>query len=66
MSIYIKGVNISIIALMAGLILGQRIGIAIQRGNAARLLRIIPIDVDVDEFFDALLIVKKIEISFIF
>ena len=38
----------------AGLFLGQRISIAIQRGNAASVLGTFPIDSDVDEFFDAL------------
>ena len=35
--------------------LGQRISIAIQRGNAASLLSTFPVDIDADEFFDALL-----------
>ena len=38
----------------AGLFLGRRISIAIQRGNAASLLGTCPIDSDADEFFDAL------------
>ena len=37
----------------AGLFLGQRISIAIQRGNAASLLGTFPADSDADEFFDA-------------
>ena len=38
----------------AGLFFGQRISIAIQRGNAASLLGTFPVDIDADEFFDAL------------
>jgi len=38
----------------AGLFFGQRISIAIQRGNAASLLGTFPIDSEADEFFDAL------------
>ncbi|KAJ8727191.1 hypothetical protein PYW08_015588 [Mythimna loreyi] len=37
----------------AGLYFCQRISIAIQRGNAASVLGTFPIDIDVDEFFDA-------------
>ncbi|PZC84994.1 hypothetical protein B5X24_HaOG203315 [Helicoverpa armigera] len=36
----------------AGLYFGQRICIAIQRGNAASLLGTIPADSDADEYFD--------------
>ncbi|KAJ8719299.1 hypothetical protein PYW08_011474 [Mythimna loreyi] len=39
----------------AGFYLGQRISIAIQRGNAASLLGTLPVDSDAEEFFDALL-----------
>ena len=37
----------------AGYYLGQRISMAIQRGNAASLLGTLPVDSDGDEFFDA-------------
>lgn len=37
----------------AGFYLGQRLSIAIQRGNAASLLGTLPVDGDEDEFFDA-------------
>ena len=36
----------------AGFFLAQRIGIAIQRGNAASLLGTLPVDIDGEEFFD--------------
>lgn len=39
---------------MPGLFLGQRISIAIQGSNAANFLGTFLIDVDADEFFDAL------------
>ena len=38
----------------AGFYLGQRISIAIQRGNAASLLGTFPVDGDAEEYFDAL------------
>ena len=38
----------------AGLFFGQRISIAIQRGNAASLLGTFPVDINADEFFDDL------------
>ncbi|PZC71223.1 hypothetical protein B5X24_HaOG213914, partial [Helicoverpa armigera] len=37
----------------AGLFFGQRISIAIQRGNAASLLGTFPEDSDAEEYFDA-------------
>ena len=37
----------------AGLFLGQRISIAIQRGNAASLLGTLPLDTDSEEYYDA-------------
>ena len=37
----------------AGLFLGQRISIAIQRGNAASLLDTLPLDTDSEEYYDA-------------
>ncbi|PZC80794.1 hypothetical protein B5X24_HaOG213781 [Helicoverpa armigera] len=37
----------------AGYYLGQRISMAIQRGNATSLLGTLPVDSDGDEFFDA-------------
>ena len=39
---------------MGGPFFGQRISIAIQRGNADSLLGTFPVDIDADEFFDAL------------